>query len=54
MNFKSLFDLNHTICKNLFEQTENPWEILPIIKKEIIGIGKTLNDGYEEVDDNIC
>lgn len=53
MNFKSLFDLNHTICKNLFEQTENPWEILPIIKKEIISIGKSLNDDYEEVDENI-
>lgn len=53
MNFKNLFDLNHTICKDLFAKTENPWEILPIIKNEIINIGKSLNSDFEELDENI-
>lgn len=53
MNFKNLFDLNHTIFKPLFEKVENPWEVLAIIKEEITNIGKNLNEDYEEVEENI-
>lgn len=53
MNFKELFDLNHTLLKDLFETVDNPWEVLPLLKEEIPKIGKNLSGDYEEVEENI-
>lgn len=51
---QTLFDFNQTIAKELFEKTEYPWEVLPMIGEFIKKIGVTLSkDEYEKVGDNI-
>ena len=49
-----MFDLEHTIADELFEQTEYPWEILPLIHDFILKIGPTLDkEEFEERAENI-
>lgn len=48
---EEIFDLNHTIAKDYFN--ENPWEIIPKISDIILKIGKTLPKEYKEVKENI-
>lgn len=50
----NLFDYNHTIAKELFENTEYPWEILPLIGDFIKKIGPTLDkELFEQKGENI-
>lgn len=47
-------DFNKTIAAPLFEKTEYPWEILPLIHDFILEIGPTLSkEEYEEVSENV-
>jgi len=49
-----LYDLSHTIAKDLLEQFTFPWEVLPHIESYILKIGETLSpEEYERRDDNV-
>lgn len=46
---KSLYDLNETIAKDIFEGVTYPWEVLPKIKEFIVALGNTLpEDRFEK------
>ena len=45
---KNMYDLNHTIAKELLEKHEYPWEVLPEIGDFILKLGQTLSE--EEYD----
>ena len=47
-----LFDLNHTLAKDFFPK-EDPYLILPEIKKIVYEIASTLKDGYTEVSEGV-
>ena len=50
----NLLTLNETIAKNIFENCEYPWEVLPKIKDFIIELGNSLDlNLYNKVDENI-
>ena len=40
---KSMYNLNETIAKDLFEGKEYPWEVLPEISDFIKKLGPTLD-----------
>lgn len=49
-----LYDLSHTIAKDLLEQFTFPWEVLPHIESYILKIGETLSpEEYERRDDHV-
>lgn len=49
-----LFDLDHTIAKDLFVDKEFPWEVLPEIGDFIIRLGNTLSlDEYDHPSENV-
>lgn len=49
-----LFDLEHTIAKDYFEQFTYPWEALEGIKSLIIKVGASLDpEEYEEVSEHV-
>lgn len=51
---KALFDCNHTIAKELFENTTYPWEVLNHIGDFIMAIGPSLpKDKYDQIGDDI-
>lgn len=51
---KILYNLEHTIAKELMEKYEYPWEALPHINDFIIEIGKKLDEKiYEQKGENI-
>ena len=51
---KNLYNLEHTIAKELMEKYEYPWEALPHINDFIIEIGKKLDEKiYEQKGENI-
>ncbi len=50
---KDLYDLNHTLANNYLSTFEYPWEALKGIKDFIIELGKTLDDDYEEIKENV-
>lgn len=43
MNLKGILDINKTISKDLFKETNYPWEVLPYIKDYIITLGNNLD-----------
>ena len=45
MKTSELFEARHTLCKELIEKYEYPWEILAHIKEFILEIGKKLDTG---------
>ena len=45
MKTSELFEARHTLCKELIEKYEYPWEILAHIKDFILEIGKKLDTG---------
>ncbi len=45
----SLYDLEHTIAREYLGRFSHPWEALPGLKEEIIRLGQTLGQDYEEV-----
>lgn len=50
----SLYNLNETIAKEIFNDCTYPWEVLPKIKDFIIKLGNTLpTDEYDKIDENI-
>lgn len=54
MNLKGILDINKTISKDLFKETNYPWEVLPYIKDYIITLGNNLaKDNYTEIEDHI-
>lgn len=51
---KNLFNMDETIAKDIFEDIDFPWEVLPLIGEFIIKLGNTLStDEYEKRGDNI-
>lgn len=47
-------DFNKTIAAPLFEKTEYPWEILPLIHDFILELGPTLSkEEYDEISENV-
>ena len=51
---KNMYDLNHTIAKELLEKHEYPWEVLPEISDFIIELGnKSDKEIYELKGENI-
>ena len=54
MNLKGILDINKTISKDLFKETNYPWEALPYIKDYIITLGNNLDkDNYTEIEEHI-
>ena len=53
IKYKSMLDLDHTICSDLFNDVENPWEVLPMIKEYIINKMDTLDDNYYDYAENV-
>lgn len=54
MNLKGILDINKTINKDLFKETNYPREVLPYIKDYIITLGNNLDkDNYTEIEDHI-
>ena len=51
--FEEHLNLDATIAKDLFENCNYPWEVLPKIKEFIMGLIPNLGDEYEEVDENV-
>ena len=51
---KNMYDLNETMAKELMEQYEYPWEVLPHIGDFIVELGKKLpKEEYEQHGENI-
>lgn len=54
LTVQSLYNLEKTIAKDLFEGVTYPWEVLPKISAFIVELGKRLPaDEYEKVWDNV-
>ena len=51
--YRELLNLEATIAKDLFDNVNHPWEVLPLIKEFILKLIPTLSDEYEEVDENV-
>ena len=51
---KNLYNLEETIAKDLLEQYEYPWEVLPNIKEYIIKLGNSLDSNeYEKIGEDV-
>ncbi len=51
---KSLFNLEETIAKDIFENVTYPWEVLPKIGAFIVELGNSLSDEeYDKVAENV-
>lgn len=54
VSINELYDLNHTIAKEIFEGKDYPWQVLPLIGDFIKELGKSLDkDEYDEVAENV-
>ncbi len=54
LTIKKLYDLDHTIAKDLFLSITYPWEALPKIKDYILELGATLDaDKFDKIGDDI-
>ena len=54
LRISSLYNLEETIAKDIFEGVTYPWEVLPKISTFIVELGKTLpKDEYELVWENV-
>lgn len=54
LTVQSLYNLEETIAKDIFEGVTYPWEVLPKIGAFIVELGKTLPaDEYEKVWENV-
>ncbi len=51
--FENNLNLDATIAKDLFNNCDYPWEILPKIKDFILELIPNLGDEYEEVSENV-
>lgn len=51
---KNLYNLNETIAKNIFNNCEYPWEVLPKIKDFILELENSLNpEEYNIINENV-
>lgn len=51
---KTLFNLNETIAKDIFDDVTFPWEVLPKIKDFTIALGSTLSsEEYDNPSENV-
>ena len=50
---KELYSLEHTLASDYLAGFEYPWQALAGIKEFIIELGKTLDDSYQEVSENV-
>lgn len=48
-----LYDLNHTIARDLMDSYDYPWEVLAHIEEEIVELGPSLSDEYEQRENNV-
>ena len=54
MKNKNLFNMEETIAKDIFDDCDYPWEVLPKIEAFILELGKTLSEEeYDCIDGNI-
>jgi len=54
IKIKDLYDLDHTIAKEIFEGKEYPWQVLPLIHDFILELGEKLNpDIFEKRGEDI-
>ena len=54
MKLSGILDINRTISKELFEDSNYPWEVLPKISDYIITLGNSLDkDNYTEIEEHI-
>lgn len=54
ITINTLYDLNETIAKDIFNNINYPWEVLPNIGKFIIELGNTLpKNKYKQIDNTI-
>lgn len=54
LTVKKLYDLDHTIAKDLLESITYPWEALPKIKDFILELGATLDmEKFDKIADDI-
>lgn len=54
LTIKKLYNLEHTIAKDIFESLTYPWEALPLIGDFIVKLGNTLDpEIYDKVGENI-
>lgn len=53
-SIKNLFNLDETIAKELFEETQYPWELLPKIGEYILTLGESLSEEkYLKIKENV-
>ena len=50
---KELYSLEYTLASDYLSGFEYPWQALAGIKEFIIELGKTLDDSYQEVSENV-
>ena len=48
-----LYDLNHTIARDLMDSYNYPWEVLAHIEEEILKLGPLLSEEYEQRENNV-
>lgn len=48
-----LYDLNHTIARDLMDSYNYPWEVLAHIEEEILKLGPFLSEEYEPRENNV-
>ena len=54
MKLKEIFDIDQTIAKDIFEDYEYPWEVLPNISNFIIELGEKLDkEKFEKVKEDV-
>ncbi len=53
MKICDLFDLTHTAAAEYLNNFEYPWQALGGLKDFIVGLGKTLSKGYNEISDGV-
>ena len=51
--YENLLNLDATIAKELFDEVNYPWEVLPLIKDFILKVGPTLSNDYVLYKDNV-
>ena len=51
--YENLLNLDATMAKELFDEVNYPWEVLPLIKDFILKVGPTLSNDYVLYKDNV-
>lgn len=51
--YETMLSLNHSICKDLFDSVDYPWEVLPLINDNIKKYINNLDNDYIKYSDNV-